>query len=358
MGFVVVGLSHKTAPLELREHLTIPKSRLKGALDHLKTKGELKESVVLSTCNRLEIYARPEKNRQEAFSAINQFFQDVYGKHDFKRALVQRGGFDAVEHLLRVASGLESMVLGETEILGQVKSAYQFSKDYGSTGKVTNVLFQRALFVGKKVRARTDISEGGSSIGNVAVQLAHKIFGSLDNHRILLIGAGKISEVTARHLLSQKAGEVTVLNRTFSNAGKLAKLLNGRAVSFERMREEIERTDIVICSTSSDKPLIQKEMVEAVMPRRRQRSLYFIDIAVPRNVDPAVHRLDNVYVYNIDDLKGLVEENLNRRRSSIESAEAYVKEKAVELYDWTGAALQGKTHPLRHNVDQPAPQSK
>jgi len=348
MGLVAVGLSHKTAPVEIRERLTIPADQLAEALDRLSTMKELSESVILSTCNRVEIYARPRADRSRALAAARRFFQGLYQYPGLNEALYHFDAHSAVEHLFRVAAGLDSMVVGETEILGQVKSAYLTSQAHGSTGKITNVLFQRALFVGKQVRSKTFISEGASSVGSIAVQLAEKIFGPLNKHRILLLGAGEMAEVTARHLLSQKAGQIVILNRTFDRAAALAKQLNGVAGSMDRLEDELLLADIVICSTSADKPVLSKALVEPVMKVRRGRSLYFVDIAVPRNVDPAVNGIDNVYLYNIDDLKSLVEENMARRKGEVARAEALVTGLAAEFYEWIRATLEGKTKALRH----------
>lgn len=349
MGLVAMGLSHKTAPVELRERLTIPAAQLASALDRLFEMKEFKEAVILSTCNRLEVYARPETNREKALSAVRKFFHDTYSTPHLKEALYHFEAEHAVQHLFRVAAGLDSMVVGETEILGQVKSAYIFSQTHGTTGKITNVLFQRALFVGKHVRTKTLISEGASSVGSIAVQLAEKIFGVLNKHRVLLLGAGKMAEVTARHLLSQKAGEIVILNRTPERAEALAKLLHGTAGSMDRLKEELMLADIVVCSTSSDKVLLTRKMIAPIMKARKGRSLYFIDIAVPRNVEPEVNTIDNVYLYNIDDLKSLVDENMSRRKSEVHHAETLVTGMAAEFYEWIVDTLSGKTRGLKHH---------
>ncbi len=348
MGLIAMGLSHKTAPVQLRERLTIPSHQLGDALDRLFKSQELKEAVILSTCNRLEIYARPEVDRPRALSATRAFFNDLYQSPELEPALYEFEAQQAVEHLFRVSAGLDSMVVGETEILGQVKSAYIFSQTHGTTGKITNVLFQRALYVGKQVRTKTAISEGASSVGSIAVQLAEKIFGPLNKHRILLLGAGKMAEITARHLLSQKAGEIVILNRTLDRAEALAKQLNGSAGPMDKLENELLPADIVICSTSAEQPILTRAMVEPIMKARRGRSLYFVDIAVPRNVDADVNDIDNAYVYNIDDLQNLVEENLGRRQKQVEQAEGLVLSLAGEFYDWICATLDGKNAALKH----------
>ncbi len=345
MSVVVVGVSHKTAPIQLREKLALPPERLGPLLERL-TKSGLPEAVVLSTCNRFEVYARPSASfSTESITAI---FNDLYGSSSLESSVYKYESLDTVRHLFRVAAGLESLVVGETEVLGQVKNAYQFAHQRGTTGKITNVLFQRALFVGKTVRMKTGISEGSSSVGAVAVQLAERIFGQLNRHSVLLLGAGKIAEVTARHLLSQKAGALVVLNRTKTKADELAALLNGRAGSLDQLEAELLAADIVICSTSAEQPLVTKKMVAQLMRERRMRSLYFIDIAVPRNVEPGAHEIENVYVYNVDDLRSLVDENLGHRRKEINAADELVGVLAAEFYEWLKAAAEGTVRPLRH----------
>ncbi len=333
----------------MREHLTVPPEKLNRALADLRAAHELAEAVILSTCNRLEVYGRPQDDRAKSLKAVKDFFRNLYPSGNIAPALYHFEAEDAVKHLFRVASGLDSLVVGETEVLGQVKTAYQFAQTNGATGKITNVLFQRALYVGKHVRQKTAISEGASSVGSVAVRLAERIFGTLGHHRVLLLGAGKMAEVTARHLLSQKAGELMIMNRTQSRAEELAGLLGGKAVPLDRLSREVEEADIVICSTSADKPLITAAMVEPILKTRRGRSLYFIDIAVPRNVEAAVHDIDNVYVYNIDDLKTLVDENMARRQQDVSAAEGIVHEAAGEFYGWIQSVLKGETPALKHN---------
>lgn len=351
MSVLMMGVSYKTAPVELRESLSIPEQRLAETLSYLRDKHEFKETVILSTCNRVEIYARPVENTKHTFSSLMRFYSEFYQRNDLDQILYSKESFDAIQHLFRVASGLDSMVIGETDVLGQVKLAYQFAQNHGTTGKITNVLFQRAIFVGKAVRTKTNISDGASSVGSVAVQLAEKIFGRLNAHRILILGAGKMAETTARHLLSQKAGDITILNRTVSKAEELAKLLKGRAGSLDQLKEELLKADIVICSTAAEKPIITKEMIEPIMRARKMKSLYFIDIAVPRNVTSDVNEIDNVYLYNIDDLKTLVEENLEHRRKDIHLAESLILGMSKEFHDWLEAALEGRSRPLRHNLE-------
>lgn len=350
MSVLVVGVSHKTAPVELRERLAVPSHLHKPTLECLKANGSLQEMVLLATCNRVEIYARPASDHFKAAEELKNFFMGFYQHPQLSLSIYQHEGVNAVRHLFRVASGLDSLVVGETEVLGQVKNSYLFAYNCGVTGKVTNVLFQRALFVGKSVRNKTAVSEGASSVGSIAVQLAERIFNGLERHRVLLLGAGKMAEITARHLLSQKACQLTILNRTKSKADELANLLNGKSGSMDDLDSELLQADIVICSTSAQKPIITKDMIQDLMKRRRMRSLYFIDIAVPRNVEPEVHKLDNVYVYNIDDLESLVRENLAGRQKEVAAAEDLVSHLSDEFFLWLEAALKGQNRPLRHTV--------
>ncbi|MBV9080774.1 MAG: glutamyl-tRNA reductase [Elusimicrobia bacterium] len=354
MGLVIVGLSHRTAPVGLRERLSIPSESVGPTLEKLAQAGAAREAVLLSTCNRMEIYARPESDPARAVRALSTFFETLYRDPAVQPALYRYEGTEAVRHLFRVSAGLDSMVVGESEILGQVKSAYQLAQQHGKTGKITNVLFQRALFVGKQVRTKTEISEGSSSVGSVAVQLAERIFGSLHDRRVLLLGAGEMAEVTARHLMSQKTARLKILNRTFERAQALAATLNGTAAPIETLFDALLEADIVICSASSERPLVTRDAVQAIMKARRDRSTYFIDIAVPRNVDPEAHEIDNVYLYNIDDLQRIVEENMGRRRAEMEQAERFVDGLAREFYGWIEAAVEGRPAALRHG-DQHLP---
>lgn len=347
MELILTGLSHKTAPVELRERFAIPADGVPRALERL-LGGDfpLKEAVLLSTCNRVEIYgvsssAEPPEN------ALDDFFSWL--DESIKPALYRKTGHEAARHAFSVASGLDSMVIGESEVLGQVRNAYELARSVGTTGKLTNVLFQRALYVGKKVRTQTGIAQGATSVASVAVSLAQRIFESLKDRRILILGAGKVAESTTRHLLSQKAGSIVVVNRTRDKAIELARLFNGEVASFDSLPKQLETADIVICSTGSSTPLIRRSVVEQALAKRRGRSLYFIDVAVPRDVEPGVHALDNVYVYNIDDLQSLVAENLTHRSKELSQAWALVDEAAREFSLWHRGVVEGQEISLKHN---------
>lgn len=342
----LVGISHKTAPVEWREKLAIPEGRLPDFLRGLKGPG-VSELAVLSTCNRVEIYAVLD-GAEDARGRLGEALARWQGGAVSPRCFYVEEGPAAIRHLFRVAAGLDSLVVGESEILGQVKRAYESARALGATGKLTNVAFQRALYVGKSARAKTTLSEGPTSAASLAVALAERIFGNLRESRVLLLGAGEMAELAARSLLSQKVAELTVLNRTEERARELARLFGGRAAALARLDEELSRADIVICSTGSPEPLIRTEAVAGAMAHRRGRSLFFIDIAVPRDVDAGVHKLENVYLYNIDDLQSIVAETLVRRGSEIDKASRWVDEKSGEFSLWYEAWRRGETSTLSH----------
>lgn len=347
-NLIVVGVSHKTAPIRFREKLAISKDDLLGAMNDLKRMAGHQESVLLSTCNRVEVYARPHSLDAKSIGSLHDFFKKRLPHKSLKPAIYQKSSEEAVRHLFRVACGLDSMVVGETEILGQVKSAYLSAQKEKMTGKVTNVLFQRALFVGKKVRSQTSISSGVSSVGSVAVRLAERIFGPLQNHRVLILGAGKMAGVAACHLACQKVEGITILNRSLSKAQELAKLLNADAGTLRGLKQGLVEADIVVCSLSVKAPIVTREMMDPLLPQRQGRPLYFIDVAVPRNIDERLRELPHVHLYNIDDLKEIVNENIDSRRKVVRDVENMVRKSALESYAWVRANLNGHRHPLRH----------
>jgi glutamyl-tRNA reductase len=345
-AFHLVGISHKTAPVEWREKLAIPEDRLPEFLRGLKGPG-VDEVAVLSTCNRVEVYAVLDDDAG-ARARLGEALARWQGDAKIAAGFYTEDGAAAARHLFRVAAGLDSLVVGEAEILGQVKRAYESARTLQATGKLTNVAFQRALYVGKSARARTALSEGPTSAASLAVALAERIFGDLKQSRVMLLGAGEMAELAARSLLSQKVSELTVLNRTEERARELARVFGGRAAPLERLDAELARADIVICSTGSPEPLIRAATVADAMRRRRGRSLFFIDIAVPRDVDAGVHKLENVYLYNIDDLQSIVAETLVRRGSDIDKASRWVDQKAEEFSGWYDAWRRGETSTFTH----------
>jgi glutamyl-tRNA reductase len=344
-GLVLVGVSHLTAPVEWREKLAVPEEALPEFLKALRP--GLDEAVALSTCNRTEVYASVRDPR-----AGGEFLREAllrwHGDVALDSCLYTHGREDAVRHLFRVASGLESLVVGEAEILGQVKRAYDHALRLSATGKLTNVLFQRAMYVGKLVRTRTAVSEGPTSVPSVAVSVAQRIFGDLSSRRVLVVGAGAMAEQAARALAAQRPAELTVVNRTAETARSLAAQFAGRAAPFENVVEEVVRADVALFSTGSPDPLLRRADLERALPARKGRPLFVIDIAVPRDVEADVHRLENVYLYNVDDLKTLVDESLARRRADLDRAGRLVDQLAGDFYPWYKAWEAGEPATLKH----------
>ena len=321
MHIAVLGLNHRTAPVEVRERVAFPPERVAEGLARLRRECDVSESLILSTCNRVELYcALPEVNGHRAALAhfVTQF-------HALQPGLVDHDTWywhlqpQSVTHLFRVAAGLDSMVLGESEILGQVKEAYQRATAAESVGRVFHGLFQSAFSVAKEVRTKTQIGRGAVSVSSVAVDLARKIFADFSTKTILIFGAGQMGEATLRCLVGRGARHVLVANRSYDAAEALAAEVGGRAVAADDLPAALREADILISSTAADRYLVTRPQVQALMRQRRQRPLFVIDISVPRNVDPAIGTLDNVYLYNIDDLQGIAAANLQRRADELET---------------------------------------
>jgi glutamyl-tRNA reductase len=333
MRLFTVGLSHRTAPVELRECVDFAREGLSQALAALAARGLSHEMVVLSTCNRAEIYAVAGA---DAPDAIGRFFAE-YHRLPLARVsehLYVRHGADAARHLFRVAAGLDSLVVGEPQILGQVKSAYATASDSGYTSAVTNRLFHSAFGVGKRVRRETGLSEGAVSVSYAAIALARKIFGDLKGLNVVILGAGDMAKLTGLHLNGQEVRQITITSRTLRTAEILAKQLGGRAVPWSDQQAALTSADIVITATGAVEPVLTRSLVQDVIRPRRQRPLFIIDIAVPRDVDPSVGDLDQVFLYNIDDLQGIVKENLARRSGELERAESIVEEEVHKFMAW------------------------
>jgi len=332
MGLVVIGLSHHTAQVTLRERFAVAEARVPEILQSLRNSGVAHEAVILSTCNRVEIYAATALDQRTAFTKLQEFLASV---HDYRDPLHDEiytlGEPQSVHHLFKVACGLDSMVLGETEILGQLKKAYEISLQHSHTGAVLNKAFQKAFNVAKYIRTETNIQRGSVSVGSVAVELAEKIFSALDDRHVMVIGAGDTSEKTARALLSRGAKSIIVSNRSHDRAVALAQELGGRAVHFEEWADEFEKIDIVISSTSAPHYVLDRTKLEPLMHRRKNRALLLIDIAVPRDIEPEVNFLENVYLYNIDDLQAIADDYLKQRKDEIARCEAIIAEKAQTL---------------------------
>lgn len=320
MDLICVGLNHRTAPVEVRELFAVAPAKLGEAASDLRQKTGVEEAVVISTCNRTEIYVAGDETTVHALQELLGGAEHCY--HSQK--------MDAAVHLCRVASGLDSMVLGETEIFGQVKDAYQAALQSGVTGGVLNRLFQKSFSIGKKVRTETGIQEGATSIGNVAVDLAEKIFGHLKESKVMILGAGEMSRVTAQSLQSRGAHSIFVANRSYDRALDLAQQMNGQAVRFDDWQLILEQVDVVIGSTGAPHTIVQKADVEAVRRKRKYRPLFFIDIAVPRDIDPTVADIEEVYLYDIDTLEQIAGEARVRRAKQIELCEAMIREELIK----------------------------
>lgn len=331
MNLFVAGISYKTAPVELRERLAVNPARLGCAGCLLRAGGGLSEIVLLSTCNRIEIYGvsdRPMRNPAGLFDFLGA------GALDVSPYLYFHEGAAAASHLLSVASGLDSMVLGETEITGQVKQAYQHAQQARLTGRVLNRLFQKALQTAKAVRTKTSIGRGATSVGSVALELAEKIFGGdLSGRSVMIIGAGKMGEACLRHLAKRGVKSVLVSNRSYERAENLAAEFKGRAVRLEDSLQAMVEADIVISSTGAPQLILMRPDIERVMASRRDRPLALIDIAVPRDIDPAAQQVAGVYLYDIDDLQEIVRENVKNREQELALCHSIIAEETAAVME-------------------------
>jgi glutamyl-tRNA reductase len=353
----VLGLNHRSAPLDVREKLAVAPARLAEFLHSLKAGYPVDGIVALSTCNRTEIYVQTH-NRLAARDSITSQLLRQSEFNGLDSCLYYHESENCVQHLFRVASGLDSMVKGENEILGQVKQAYLAAQQNGFTGKLLNVLFQRSLFVGKRVRTETALSVGAGSVGSVAVSVAQRIFSDLHERTVMILGAGEMAEITAKHLLSQKVRSLIVANRTFDRACELAALIGGTAMHFDEGLRQMGVADIVICSTAAPHPILHAEHVCSIMAERKGRSLFLIDIAMPRDVDPAVNQIDNVYLFNLDDMQKIVDENETRRAAEVLKAERIIEHETHEFSHWLRNHRAGVQQGLHHRpVSQTQPSS-
>jgi glutamyl-tRNA reductase len=326
MALFVSGLSHRNAPVELREQLAVDEDKLREMLRDVAATGVVREAIILSTCNRVEVYAVADVPGE----ARATMFRRLCRHRGVEPAAVEETLYtyaegDAVRHAFRVASSLDSMVIGEPQILGQVKDAFALAQSCESIGPALHSLFTQAFAVAKKVRTETEIARHAVSVSFAAVELAKKIFDGLQGKAVLLVGAGKMSELAARHLVEQGVFPVYVTNRTWARAQEMARALAGTAVPFDELSTALAAVDIVVTSTGAPEPVIGREMVQRVMHGRRGRPLFFIDIAVPRDVEGAVDALDDVYCYDIDDLKQVVDANIRERVREAHRAEALIE---------------------------------
>lgn len=343
---LVLGLSHHTAPVALRERFAFGEARVPAALQTMRETGLADEAVILSTCNRVELYVATAQDPRVTLAELRQFLVTCHDYHDpLTDELYALTEPQSIEHLFRVACGLDSMVLGETEILGQLKKAYEFALQQGHTGPVLNKAFQRAFNVAKHIRTETNIQRGSISVGSVAVELAEKIFSTLTDRHVMVIGAGETSEKTARALLSRGARSIIVSNRSYERAATLASELGGTAIHFEEWSKAFGDVDIVISSTAAPHYILDRAKLEPLMRQRRNRPLLLIDIAVPRDIDPQVNFLDNVYLYNIDDLQAIADDYLKQRKEEIARCEAIIRERAAQLSTPRPPLTSGSTQP-------------
>ena len=335
MHVFLLGVSHQTAPIDVREQLDFSSRDVGTAVETLAARYSAGEAVVLSTCNRSEIYVAsddPARARSELIEFLGSYHNlpaDAFEGHVFVRT-----DEEASRHLFRVAAGLDSLVVGEPQILGQVKDAFQVAAARQCVGPVLTRLFHTSFGVGKRVRSETGLGEGAISVGFAAVALARKIFGRLDGRGVLVVGAGEISTLTAQHLRSQGVGDIVITSRTAAHADALAAEVNGRAIPWGDLRGALAAADIVITATGSPRPILTRADVETVSGRRRGEPLFIIDIAVPRDVDAAVGEIEQVFLYNVDDLHAVVQENLSRRSSEIGRAESIVSEEVERFSAW------------------------
>jgi len=322
MNFRLIGVNHNSAPVEVRERLALAESRLPDACKRLAAHPGVEEGLVLSTCNRVELLVSSNNGSADLRGFIRDYFQ--VDASDLDRYLYEYREDEAVRHLFRVTSSLDSMVVGEPQILGQVKEAYAVARAVGSVHSQLDTLLTRAFAVAKRVRTETAVGSSAVSVASVAVELAKKIFGSLNGKHVYLVGAGKMSELAARHLLAHGAASIFVANRTHERAVKLASKFNGQAILFEQLYETCDKADIVITSTGAPHAIFRREHAELFLSRRRNRPMFFIDIAVPRDVDPAVNKVDGIFVYDIDDLQQAVSSHVADRKKEAERAEEIV----------------------------------
>jgi glutamyl-tRNA reductase len=356
LAIVLIGVNHRTAPVELREKLDFSDTETEKALLHLRKIPSVHEALLISTCNRVEVLVTTDESRvaeeevaaciaERKGVALDRFLPSVY----------IYTGDDAVRHLFRVTASLDSMMLGEPQILGQVKEAYRQAVEAKTTGVIINRLLHKAFSVAKRVRTETGIGGHAVSISYAAVELAKKIFDTLENKSILLVGAGEMAELAVEHLLrSRCAGNILVANRTFATAAALAEQFNGTPIRFEEIAGTLQWADIIISSTGAPGFVITRDDVKPVMRKRKNKALFFIDIAVPRDIDPAVNRLSNAYVYDIDDLEGVIQENIESRKQESVTAERIVDEGVLRFHAWhesldvvpTIVALRQKVHAI------------
>jgi glutamyl-tRNA reductase len=356
MHTLVIGINYKTAPVEIRERLSFNEADLADAIKKLNTKKSILENIILSTCNRTEIYAVVDQLHTGRYY-IKEFLSQWFGieQKEFSPFLFVYEDDGAVDHLFNVTCGLNSMVLGETQILGQVRTSFMLAQQEGTTGTVFNHLFKQAVTVAKRAHSETDIGANAVSVSYAAVELAKKIFGSLANKHVLIFGAGKMGELAAQNLHGNGVKQVSVINRTYEKAIDLANRFSGKARTLAELEKALVEADILISSTGAKDFVISKEMMVGVAKKRKGKPLFMVDIAVPRDLDPRIGQLENVFLYDIDDLEGIVEANLQERKKAAEKIMLMIEHEIVEFKQWLGtlgvipviSALREKAHVIQ-----------
>ncbi len=350
MEIVLVGLNHRTAPVEVRERVSFTAEQARRAAEELRARGILEETLVLSTCNRSEVYGVPPESSHECAPGLSTFLSEFHSVRAdiLSVSLYHHYDHEAVRHLFRVSAGLDSMMLGEAEILGQVREAYRFAHEQGATGPVLNRLFQGALEVGKRVRTETELGTRPMSVASAGVKLAERIFGKLSERRALVLGAGTISEQVVSQLRDRGIAQLHVMNRSRDRADELARQFGGKVVGWGEWETALQSPDVVVSSVSADEPVLRRDIVERAMAARGNRALFLMDLGVPRNIDPSVGELYNVYVYNTDDLSEIVQQNRNARESEVPRAQGIVDEHVTKFLSWQASVeLVGLVDALR-----------
>jgi glutamyl-tRNA reductase len=339
----LIGCNHQTAPIELRERIVFSTQQALQAADELRHQGILEEAVVLSTCNRSELYGVPGDLSPSATEAMEAYFTSFHQipRDELTGRIYRWTGPEAVRHLYRVAAGLDSMLLGEAEILGQLRSAYNQALDHGATGPVLNRMFQGALEVGKRVRSETEVGARPMSVALAGVKLAERVFGNLKGHSALILGAGAVAEQVVEHMRSRGIGDLRVVNRSFDRAAELAQRVGGQAVAWESLESVLGVPDILVTSVSASGPVLTREMMERALAARSGRPMFVVDLAVPRNIAENASGLYNLYLYNIDDLGEIVAQNKKARESEVPRVEAIIAEHIDKFEAWRGALEAG-----------------
>ena len=353
MEIVLVGLNHRTAPVEVRERVSFTTEQARRAAEELRARGILEETLVLSTCNRSEVYGVPPEASHESAVGLSSFLSEFHSVRPdlLSGSLYHHYDREAVRHLFRVSAGLDSMLLGEAEILGQVREAYRFAHEHGATGPVLNRLFQGALEVGKRVRTETELGTRPMSVASAGVKLAERIFGKLNERSALVLGAGTISEQVVEQLRSRGIARLFVMNRSRERAEKLAQQFGGKIVGWGEWETALKGPDVVVASLSAEEPVLRREMLVRAMAARGNRALLLMDLGLPRNIEAAAAELYNVYVYNVDDLTDIVQQNRQARESEIPRAEAIVEEHLAKFLSWQASVeLVGLVEELRSRL--------